>query len=259
MSTPVEDSAKGGAKDCHLGWWSELGVRLGVGNAVRGFFGGSGQRSHAELKRSAPAGRPQGGITQRDVQRWFASLHGTPVAADRSAPILSVIMRQAEVYGYRREGTNPCAGIKRYRRQGRERFLSEPEFRRLGEVLARHEASRPRAVSVIRLLLFTGCRKGEVVSLKWSYYREGKLFLPDSKTGPRTVWLSSAARAILDGLPRRSVWGLPLVADGQFHDRGGSRSGLASAAGGSGPVRCPPSRLAAFLRQHGAGAGREQC
>ena len=154
-------------------------------------------------------GSPIGGITHRDVQRWFASLHETPVAADRSAPILSVIMRQAEVYGYRREGTNPCAGIKRYRRQGRERFLSEPEFRRLGEVLARHEASRPRAVAVIRLLLLTGCRKGEVVSLKWSYYREGKLFLPDSKTGPRTVWLSSAARAILDGLPRRSVWVFP--------------------------------------------------
>ena len=56
---------KGGAKDCHLGWWSDLGVRLGVGDAVRGFFGGSGQRSHAELKRSAPAGRPQGGMVYR--------------------------------------------------------------------------------------------------------------------------------------------------------------------------------------------------
>ena len=29
---------KGGAKDCHLSWWSDLGVRLGVGDAVRGFF-----------------------------------------------------------------------------------------------------------------------------------------------------------------------------------------------------------------------------
>ena len=56
---------RGGAKDCHLGWWAELGVRLGFGDAVRGFFGGSGQRSHAELKRSAPAGRPQGGTVCR--------------------------------------------------------------------------------------------------------------------------------------------------------------------------------------------------
>ena len=42
------------------------------------------------------------------MQRWFASLHATPVAADRSAPILSIIMRQAEVYGYRRKGAIPA-------------------------------------------------------------------------------------------------------------------------------------------------------
>ena len=40
-------------------------------------------------------------------------------------PILSVIMRQAEVYGYRPEGTNPCTGIRRYRRQGREASCRE--------------------------------------------------------------------------------------------------------------------------------------
>ena len=154
-------------------------------------------------------GRPITGITALDVKQWLASLHETPVAADRSAPILSVIMRQAEVYGYRPEGTNPCAGIKRYRRKGRERFLSTAEVGRLGAVLAGHESNRPQAVAIIRLLLLTGCRKGEVITLKWRHYREGKLFLPDSKVGPRTVWLSSPARAILDDLPRTAVWVFP--------------------------------------------------
>ncbi|MCY3845115.1 MAG: site-specific integrase [Acidobacteria bacterium] len=155
------------------------------------------------------AGRPISEIAAHDVQLWFASLHQTPVTADRSAPVLSVIMRQAEVYGYRPEGSNPCAGIKRYRRKGRERFLSAAEMRRLGQVLARHEADHPQAVAVIRLLLLTGCRVGEIVTLKWRDYREGKLFLRDSKTGPRTVWLSSPARAILDGLPRAAAWVFP--------------------------------------------------
>ena len=72
-------------------------------------------------------GRLIAGIDSRDVRQWFASLHAKPAAADRSAPILSVIMRQAEIYGYRPEGSNPCKGIKRYRREGRERFLSAAE------------------------------------------------------------------------------------------------------------------------------------
>ena len=154
-------------------------------------------------------GCPIADIDVHDVRRWFASLHNTPASADRSAPILSVIMRQAEVYGYRPAGTSPCAGIRRYRRQGRERFLSTAEIRRLGKVLARHEADHPQTVAIIRLLLLTGCRKGEIVSLKWRHYREGKLFLPDSKTGPRTVWLSSAARALLDDLLRKAIWIFP--------------------------------------------------
>ncbi|MYE60450.1 MAG: tyrosine-type recombinase/integrase [Alphaproteobacteria bacterium] len=148
-------------------------------------------------------------ITRQDVQNWFASLRATPVAADRSAPILSVIMRQAEIYGYRPEGSNPCAGIRRYRRRGRERFLSETELSRLGIVLDSHEPRHPRNVAFIRLLLLTGCRKSEIATLQWSDYREGRLFLRDGKTGPRTVWLSSPARAVLDGVPRQGEWVFP--------------------------------------------------
>ena len=149
------------------------------------------------------------GITERDVKQWHASLHATPFCADRSAPVLSVILRQAEVYGYRPEGSNPCVGIRRYRRRGRERFLSPEEMQRLGAVLSRHEPDHPLEAATIRLLLLTGCRRNEIFSLKWSDYREGHLYLRDSKTGPRTVWLSSPARGILDGLPRRRTWIFP--------------------------------------------------
>ena len=154
-------------------------------------------------------GRAIGDITRRDVRRWFGSLRATPVAADRSAPVLSVILRQAEVYGYRPEGSNPCTGIKRYRRRNRERFLDDDEIRRLSRVLDRRHAKQTLLVSIVRMLLLTGCRKSEILTLKWRDYREGKLYLRDSKTGPRTVWLSSPARRILDGLPRRGPWVFP--------------------------------------------------
>ena len=152
------------------------------------------------------AGRRIADIDRQDVRNWFASLRATPVAADRSMPVLSVIMREAEAMGLRPEGSNPCRGIRRYRRRGRERFLSDDELRRLSGTLSAYAERCPQQVAVIRLLLLTGCRKGEILTLRWSDYREGHLFLRDSKTGPRTVWLSTPARRILDALEKTSRW-----------------------------------------------------
>ena len=152
-------------------------------------------------------GQPVGAITAEDVRQWFASLRSVPAAADRSMPVLSVIMREAETLGCRPEDSNPCRNIRRYRRRGRVRFLSREEVRRLGKALARHEGRILAAA--VRLLLLTGCRKGEIMTLRWRDYRDGRLFLRDSKTGPRTVWLSSAAREVLDGLPKRRMCVFP--------------------------------------------------
>ena len=152
-------------------------------------------------------GQPIDAITSADVQQWFASLHATPAAADRAAPVLSVIMREAESLGFRPEGSNPCRNIRRYRRRGRERFLSSEEALQLGAVLNRHDGHALAAA--VRLLLLTGCRKSEIMTLQWQDFRDGNLFLRDGKTGPRTVWLCSAARTVLGGLPRTGVWVFP--------------------------------------------------
>ena len=42
-------------------------------------------------------------------------------------------------------------------------------------------------MAIIRLLLLTGCRMGEIITLKLCLYRESTLFLPDSKRGPRDL------------------------------------------------------------------------
>ena len=158
-------------------------------------------------------------ITRRDVLRWFASLRATPAAADRSMPILSVILKEAELMGCRPEGSNPCRGIRRYRRKGRERFLSDEEIRRIAARLSAHEARWPLDVAAIRLLMLTGCRKSEVLTLRWSDYRAGHLFLRDSKTGPRTVWLSRAARDVLERIPHTSAWVFPVRQGDQPRNR----------------------------------------
>ena len=114
------------------------------------------------------AGRQVADIDSREVRNWFASLRATPVAADRSMPVLSVIMREAEAMGLRPEDSNPCRGIRRYRRKGRERFLSDDEIRRLSAALSAHAGRKPLHVASVRLLLLTGCRKSEILTLRWS-------------------------------------------------------------------------------------------
>lgn len=154
-------------------------------------------------------------ITQDDVRQWFASLHATPAAANRSLPILSVILRQAESYGYRLPGASPCTGIRRYRCPGRQRFLTMPELQRLALQLSEQEDAAPLATALVRLLLLTGCRQSEIRTLQWRDYRARHLHLKDSKTGPRTVWLCDPARTVLDGLPRTSPFVFP-AAEGEM-------------------------------------------
>ena len=52
--------------------------------------------------------------------------------------------------------------------------------------------------------MLTGCRLGEIAALEWDWIKGKRIHLPDSKSGPRTVWLSSAARAVIDAIPRYS-------------------------------------------------------
>ncbi len=153
--------------------------------------------------------RPVADIDRGEVERWFAGLRDTPAAANRSLPILSVILRQAELYGHRAEDSNPCVGLKRFRERGRSRFLTDAEFRRLGMALDRSRDVAPLPVAVIRLLALTGCRQGEIRTLRWSELREGHLHLRDGKVGPRAVWLCSEARSLLEAVPRTADWAFP--------------------------------------------------
>ena len=143
-------------------------------------------------------------ISVEHVKDWFASMAERPGSANRAMPVLSVMMRMAELWGYRPHNSNPCKNAKRYRMEPKARFLTADEMARLNAVLTRDEFYCPQAVAVIRLLMLTGCRFGEVVSLEWDWIRGKRIHLPDSKSGPRTVWLSSAARAVIDAIPRYS-------------------------------------------------------
>ena len=166
----------------------------------------SGQRTASEyLKRQllpAFGSKPLDRIAPADVRRWFDRYSRTaPGGANRSLNILGQIMNFAAACGHIE--VNPAKGIRRNRRPALTRFLSGEEIARLHRVLdAQIRPDGRQQADIVRLLLLTGCRKGEIMGLRWSEVRDGMLALADSKTGPRTVPLSSRARAILDRQPR---------------------------------------------------------
>ena len=141
-------------------------------------------------------------IGPEDVAAWFdAASRDRPGAANRALEILRAMMNRAEEWGLREPGTNPCLGIAKNPGKQVARFLDADELARLGRALDAHEARWPEAVAAIRLLALTGCRRSEVLNLRWRDIGEDAIRLLDSKTGPRAVPLGEAARTLIKALP----------------------------------------------------------
>ena len=138
------------------------------------------------------------------VTRWFDEYSRTaPGGANRALNVLRQILNHAIDCGHL--DTNPTHGIKRNSRPRLTRFLSCDEVHRLHRVLDRYAGARPsraQQADIIRLLLLTGCRKSEIVTMRWQDVDADTLNLADAKTGPRQVFLNAPARAILERQPR---------------------------------------------------------
>jgi integrase len=137
-------------------------------------------------------------LTRDDVRTFHHARRDTPVGANRALVLLKAIFTWADP-----DGVNPCRHVKPFPERPRERFLSADELARLGKALAAWPGS-PFASAAIRLLVFTGARLGEVLSLQWAWIDIAKRTarLPDSKTGAKTLHLPPPALAVLASLPR---------------------------------------------------------
>ena len=143
-------------------------------------------------------------IGRTAVTRWFDEYSRTaPGGANRALNLLRQILNHAIECGHL--DTNPACGIKRNPRPRLTRFLSREDIHRLHGVLDRHagaRTSRAQQADIIRLLLLTGCRKSEIVTMRWQDVDAGTFNLTDAKAGPRQVYLNAPARAILERQPR---------------------------------------------------------
>jgi integrase len=167
-------------------------------------------------------------LSRSELTRLHLDNKGTPFQANRILAIVGSMYTYGGKQGLVPEGANPARGIERFSEEGRERFLSAAELERLGAAIRKAEtegiawnirqtgkvkhvpkAGRQtvigeHAAAAIRLLVFTGARLREILHLKWKHVDldRGLLFLPESKTGKKTIVLNAPAQEVLSGLTR---------------------------------------------------------
>ena len=120
-----------------------------------------------------------------------------PYQANQTVSVLAKMFKLAEAWGMTPPRRNLCRSVRRYKEHRRERFLTGEEYRRLGRVLDEAETSGrflPSGIAAIRLLVLTGCRKNEIVTLCWDDIDRtaGEIRLRDSKTGARRIPMTPA-------------------------------------------------------------------
>ena len=148
-----------------------------------------------------------GEVEHKDILSFHNGLHHMPTVANRAVDILVKMFNLADAWGWRPAGTNPCRGVSRFKVEKHERFLTREELYRLGQTLRGAPAERlasTHAAAAIRLLVLTGCRRNEILGLRWDdlNFETGEMRLRDSKTGARMVPLPPKSAEVFAGLSR---------------------------------------------------------
>ena len=226
----------------------EAHVAVNCNAHTAGDLPGLARQPHSSGTGSAAA---RFGWARREAAALHFGLRDTPRAANRALMVLSKMFTLAEAWGLASPGGNPCRFVRKYKEGKRERFLAADEYRRIGRELCVLETGGvlpERAASALRLLILTGCRLGEILTLRWDDVDRGtgELRLRDAKTGAR----HGAAHTHGGGghgedcpCPAQSL-GVRRAQAGQAPVA--AHYVLASRAGARWPGRCPDPRFAAF-------------
>lgn len=208
-------------------------------------------------------------LAREDVERLHQKLAATPYNANRVLGLLKTMLNYAEHWGWREPDSNPARLIRKYKERKKQRYLSAEELERLHATIAKAEATgeiTPHVAAAFRLLILTGCRLNEILTLRWTAEIDlpnRRLLLARHKAdgkGIKAIPLSQPAMELLSRLERvdgnpytivgtgenkhlvnlqkpwRKLRARAALSDVRIHDLRHSFASIAAAAGMSLPV-----------------------
>ncbi len=145
-------------------------------------------------------------ITRRDIENLQRRLSNRPYRANRVLALCSKMFSLAVDWGWIER--NPVRGIKKFPEEKRTRWLKPDELKRL--IAALDKCPQQRAANVVRLLLLTGARVGEVFQMEWQHLdlETGVWTKPSAHTKQKKtehVPLSEPAVDLLKGLKKKAL------------------------------------------------------
>ena len=175
-------------------------------------------------------------ISTSDVADWFFDYsQRRPGGANQALQHFVTMYNWGIAHGHLPENApNPAAPLRKNRRPNRGQMLNREDLARLIRTLRAAPSRTKTSANAILLMIYTGCRPGEILRLTWKAVKPRHLNLEKTKTGPRRVDLNDLAVDLLASLkPPR---GRPIYVFPSPHNP-------------SGPLTCIDTAWATFKRQ----------
>lgn len=127
------------------------------------------------------------------------------VTANREVAVFSTIFNRAREWGYT-SVANPCQGVHRNRELGRDKYVTDAEYRAL------YEKAAPVLRDAMDLAYYTGQRVADVLKMKRADIQDGALWVRQAKTKAKLrIAIEGELAAVIERIGARAVVGVYLL------------------------------------------------
>jgi integrase len=148
-------------------------------------------------------------VTRKHISDIVLKEKDRPYQANRIKAICSKFFNWCIMNNYKSNETNPAKWIRPYREKSKKTHLNEFNLHTIWTVINKLEIINKICIvasNALRMLMLTGARKNEILTMKWEHvdFINQRFTVPDSKTGPKEIYLTDKTIDIVNSIPKIS-------------------------------------------------------